>query len=31
MRDNDESFINLDDAYALETPEDNKNLYRNWA
>ena len=31
MRDNNESSINLEDAYALETPDDNRNLYRNWA
>ncbi len=31
MRDDNESFINLEDAYALETPDDNRNLYRNWA
>jgi len=31
MRDDNESSINLEDAYALETPEDNKVLYRNWA
>jgi predicted TPR repeat methyltransferase len=31
MSDHSETSINLDDAYALETPEDNKNLYRNWA
>jgi predicted TPR repeat methyltransferase len=31
MRDDNESSINLEDAYALETPEDNKALYRNWA
>ena len=31
MRDDNESSINLEDAYALETPDDNRNLYRNWA
>ena len=31
MRDNNESSINLEDAYALETPDDNRNLYRTWA
>jgi predicted TPR repeat methyltransferase len=31
MRDDNESSINLEDAYALETPEDNRILYRNWA
>ena len=31
MQDANESSINLEDAYALETPEDNRNLYRNWA
>jgi predicted TPR repeat methyltransferase len=31
MRDDNESSINLEDAYALETPEDNRALYRNWA
>ena len=31
MRDDNESSINLKDAYALETPEDNRILYRNWA
>ena len=31
MRDNNELSINLEDAYALETPEDNRALYRNWA
>ena len=31
MQDNNESSINLEDAYALETPDDNRNLYRNWA
>lgn len=27
----DETSINVDDAYALETPEDNKRLYAKWA
>ena len=31
MQDDNESSINLEDAYALETPEDNRALYRNWA
>ena len=31
MRDDNESSINLQDAYALETPDDNRALYRNWA
>jgi SAM-dependent methyltransferase len=31
MRDDNESSINLEDAYALETPDDNRALYRNWA
>ena len=31
MRDDNESSIKLEDAYALETPEDNRALYRNWA
>ena len=31
MRDDNESSINLEDAYALETPDDNRNLYRTWA
>jgi len=31
MRDDNESSINLEDAYALETPEDNRALYRSWA
>jgi SAM-dependent methyltransferase len=31
MRDDNEPSINLEDAYALETPEDNRILYRNWA
>ena len=31
MPDHNETSINLDDAYALETPQDNKILYRNWA
>jgi len=31
MPDHNETSINLDDAYALETPADNKILYRNWA
>jgi predicted TPR repeat methyltransferase len=31
MTDDNESSINLEDAYALETPQDNKALYRNWA
>ncbi len=31
MRDDNESSINLEDAYALVTPEDNRALYRNWA
>ena len=31
MSDHSEPSINLEDAYALETPEDNRTLYRNWA
>ena len=31
MPDQHYTSINLDDAYALETPEDNKILYRKWA
>ena len=31
MQDNNESSINLEDAYALETPDDNRALYRDWA
>ncbi|TRZ74715.1 MAG: class I SAM-dependent methyltransferase [Actinobacteria bacterium] len=31
MQDDNESSINLNDAYALETPDDNRVLYRNWA
>ena len=31
MQDDNESSINLEDAYALDTPEDNRVLYRNWA
>ena len=28
---NDERKLNVDDAYAIETPEDSINLYRQWA
>lgn len=28
---NDEKKIGLSDAYSLETPDDNKKLYRDWA
>ena len=31
MRDEYEPSINLEDAYALQTPEDNLALYRKWA
>ena len=31
MRDDSDPIINLEDAYALQTPEDNLALYRKWA
>ena len=31
MRDDNKPSINLEKAYALETPEDSRNLYRIWA
>lgn len=31
MRDDNDSTINLEDAYALQSPDDNRALYRNWA
>ena len=31
MRDDNESSISLEDAYALQTPDDNRAFYRNWA
>ncbi|TSA54041.1 MAG: class I SAM-dependent methyltransferase [Actinobacteria bacterium] len=31
MSNDNESAINLEDAYALKTPQDNRALYRNWA